>query len=82
MLKKDLEDRSNGQKKEEMRKVIFDIIAQYLMWVCELTHLLPEPYHDKVQKIFIDVIGYHCPFATWAFDIDEFYGSNRWHVKN
>jgi hypothetical protein len=62
-------------------KIIFDIIAEFLMRVCELTHLLPEPYHDKVQGIFIDIIGYHCPFATWAFQIDEKFGSNRWLVK-
>jgi hypothetical protein len=65
-----------------MRKIIFDIIAQYLMWTCDLTHLLPEPYDETIQtKVFIPLIGYHCPFATWAFQIDEKFGSNRWLVK-
>ena len=64
-----------------MRKTIFDIISQYLMWTCDLTHMLPHPYDDKLQEIFINIIGYHCPFATWAFHIDEKFGSNRWLVK-
>ena len=66
-----------------MRKTIFDIIAQILMWICDLTHTLPDPYDEKLQtKVFIPLIGYHCPFATWAFWIDEHLGSDRWLVKN
>ena len=64
-----------------MKKIIFDVIAQYLMWICDLTHLLPYEYEEKLQGLFINIFGYHCPFATWAFIIDENFGSNRWLVK-
>lgn len=63
-------------------KKFFDIIAEVLMWVCDMTHNLPEPYDEKLQtKVFIPLIGYHCPFATWAFQIDEKLGYNKWLVK-
>ena len=64
-----------------MRKTIFDIIAQCLMWTCELIHKLPYEYEEKLQELFINIIGYHCPFATWAFWIDEKLGKDRWLVK-
>lgn len=52
------------------------------MELCELTHKLPYKQEEELQEWFIDVIGYHCPFATWAFKIDEKYEINMWLVND
>jgi hypothetical protein len=51
------------------------------MWVCELTHKLPYNQEERLQFLFIEIFGYHCPFATWAFQIDEKYGFDKWSVR-
>ena len=48
------------------------------MLICELIHHLPYKYEVKLQKWFIDIIGYHCPFATWSFNICDKYNLNLW----
>ena len=57
------------------------MIAEVLMWTCDLTHKLSYEYEEKLQGLFINIFGYHCPFATWAFWIDEHLGYNKWLVK-
>ena len=54
------------------------LLAQILMLICELMHHLPAKQEKKIQNWFIDVIGYHCPFATWAFNICEKYNIDIW----
>lgn len=64
-----------------MLKIIIDVVAHALILLCELTHWIPEPYDDRLQGLFIDTIGYHCPFSTWGFIISEKYGNDRYKVK-
>ena len=56
-------------------------IAKILMLVCKLMHRLPNKYESRLQSWFIDIVGYHCPFATWAFKICDKYDLDLWRVS-
>lgn len=62
-------------------KKLFDLLARILMWSCEKCHELPEKQDEALQVLFYNTIGYTCPFATWAFYIDEHYGYDKWRVR-
>jgi len=61
-----------------VKKYKMKLLAQLLMLICDLIHKLPTKQEEKLQIWFIDIIGYHCPFATWAFVICDKYDLDLW----
>jgi len=50
--------------------------------ICEYQHkYLSDELDDKLQKFYIDKIGYHCPFVTWSFMLERRFHLGMWIVN-
>jgi len=57
-----------------MIKLIVILLEKF----CTLTHRLPPYYDEKLQCLFIRVLGYHCPFALWSYWLDKQFDLKVW----
>lgn len=61
-----------------MRTVML-ILCFVLSWMCEIQHfILSDKQDERLNDWFIEIIGYHCPFTTWSYKINEKYKFNIW----
>lgn len=54
------------------------LIVAGLEKLCSLTHELPDIHDENLQKLFIRVFGYPCPFVIWSFHLDEKWKTGFW----
>jgi hypothetical protein len=61
--------------KYEFIKYLVNVFAL----ICEIQHkVLPDKTDEKLQELFIKIIGYHCPFTTWSFWLDTKFNIGEW----
>ena len=62
-----------------MKLLFMKILSLALVKLCDLQHIvLTDAQDERLQGFFIEVIGYHCPLATWSDRIDDKYNLGVW----
>lgn len=65
-----------------MKIFFMKVLCHLLVFICDLTHKLSDKKEEELQEWFIEIIGYHCPFAIWSNGIDKKYNLNIWKKVN
>jgi len=64
-----------------MKIFFMKVLCYVFAWACDLMHTLPDRQEERLQEWFIDIIGYHCPFAIWSVQISRRYNLNIWKKR-